>query len=418
MLIEHLEERIPDDGGQDQVDDDEDHVAEVAVREEVGRDRVGQKVHGEHLRVEARPVELHPQVGIGGQDDALEHNGEEQVRVVDDRGEHERLVDVDERGHERGASERLVLLGLGKEHQERQGQRVELATDHVVAREAVGVDVVRSGTGGKGGHVLGHAALGDGQRHRGERPARDTEEVEHVANESDEHHAGERLGEVGDRREQKADHGEDVDVDEIGEEERDGQARQDGDDAVEPVLNEVGDHRVLAEEAVAGCELVDHADHEADHHGGEHAARAELPHLERRAAVFERLWIHAEHVGADARKARDERAALVILLHAHAVRDDEGDEEAHEAERIGAQGREVGERRNEVADNADEARNGRDHRERNDVEDRVRHDAEPVVGGQALDHGDEVLLDAPLDFCHHMCHGPHYSTSKSSSSRS
>ena len=394
-----LEEGIPDQGRDHEVDADQDDVAEVAARHEEGGHCVGGKVHIEVDIVDGAPAKLEPEVGEGGQDDGDQNGGDEHEGVADDGAIRQGLVDVKDGGDKGGFAQQAILLGLCAEHEECQGKGGALTADVVVAAEPVGVDVLGLHTGGHQRGVLCDGGLGDGAGHRGEDPAGDAEEVEDVLEENDQHDAGCALGKAGDRLHDQLDHGKDVDLENEGQQIAHKEADEDGDDVVKPVLDEVGDDAVLTEEGVFRHQLVHDGHQKADEHGGEHTAGAKLAQIHERTAVH-RLEVHAHHIGADAGEACDQGTVLLFDLVQAVVGDDEDDEQADQAEGVGADGADVRQRRDKVADDGPDGGDSADHREGHDVQDGVGRDAKPEVGCDFVYDRDQD----PLDPCLYLFH--------------
>ena len=370
IVVGRLEEREPENRGDQQVHANQGDVANVATGHKERRDSIGQEVHVEILNVKARPAHAHPQIGVGRQDDGLKHHRDEHEGVGNDCREHERLVDVEQRRDDRGATERFVFLRLGKKHVESQRERGALAADHDVASNAVGVDIRRGKAGGICSHILGKGGLLDGLLDGREDPAGDAEEIEGVHDERNRNSARERLSKAGDGRQNDRNGAKDVNLKHVGEKPRNEKRQQDGDDVIEPVLDKVGDHAVLREERHASHALVDEAHDKAHNHGGEHTACAELGHL-KNVTVFSDRRIHAQHEGAYTGETGNHAAVLAIFLNRDVVRNDKRHKQANETEAERRERRRIGERRDKTADDVPKARDCRNHREGNDVEDRV-----------------------------------------------
>lgn len=195
----------------------------------------------------------------------------------------------------------------------------------LVAAEAVGVDVFGGQAGFDEGGVFGDGDFLDRHGDGCPYPAGDAEEVEDVHHEAEEDDAPDALGKVGDRAHEDGDDREYVDFHDVGKYEADEQAEHDREDVVEPVFDEVGDHRIFAKEGKVGHLFEDGGDDYADHHGGEQAGGAELCEGEG-GAFFDGRGVHAEHVGADGGEAGDAAAVAAVLLD-HGVM---GDQEYHE----------------------------------------------------------------------------------------
>lgn len=339
-VIGSLEEGIPDQSGDHKVDADQDDVAEVAARHEEGGNRIGGKVHIKVDVVDGAPTKLEPEVGECRQDDGNQDGGDEHKGVADDGAVLQGLIDVKNRGDKGGLAQQAILLGLGTEHEECQGKGSALTTNVVVTAKPIGVDVLGLHAGGHQRCVLCDGGLGDGAGHRGENPAGNTEEVEDVLEENDQHDTGSALGEAGNRLHDQLDHGEDVDLENEGQQITQEQADKDGDDVIEPVLDKVRDDAVLTKEGVFGHQLVHDRNQKANEHGGEHTACAKLAQIHERTTVY-RLEVHAHHIGADAGEACDQGTVLLFDLVQAVVGDDEDDEQTDQAEGIGADGTDV-----------------------------------------------------------------------------
>ena len=263
--------------------------------------------------VDGAPAHGKPQVGEAGQDDGDEYGRDQHEGVAHHGTVLQRLVDVEDGGHQGSLAQQAVLFGLGPQHKQRQRQGGTLATDVVIAAETVSIDVLGGQTGGNQLHIFCNGGLGDGTGNGGEHPARYAEEVEDILQENDQDDAGGALGKAGDGLHDDLHHGEHIDLCNVGKDITDGQADQNGQNIIEPVLDEVGDDAVLTEEGVVGHQLVDHRDHQAHHHGGEHTTCAKLAHGHQRAAVH-RFKVHAHHVHTDTGEACDHGAVFFANL--------------------------------------------------------------------------------------------------------
>ena len=270
----------------------------------------------------------------------------------------------------------------------------------VITAETVSVDILGRKAGSYQFCILSNSSLRNAAGNGGKHPAGDTEEVEHILQEHDHNDARCALCKTGNRLHEDLHHGKHIDLCNIGEQIGNGQADEDGRDVVEPVLNKVGDHTVLTKEGILGQQLVDDSHHQTDHHSSEHTACAELVHGNQRAAVH-RLKVHAHHVGTDAGKACDHGAVFLFDLLQTVVGDHEYHEQTNQTKREGAQRADVRQHRNKAAEDGPQGRDGTDHRERNNEQDRIRHDAEPEVRRDLVNDRNEMFLDPRLNLLHH-----------------
>ena len=109
----------------------------------------------------------------------------------------------------------------------------------MVPGESVGIDVLRGQASSHGGSVFGNCGLRNGAGDRRSNPTGNTEEVQHVLNDHDEHNARQRLGEAGNRRHENLNRGEHVNLDDKGEDVADEKRNEHREDVIEPVLHEI-----------------------------------------------------------------------------------------------------------------------------------------------------------------------------------
>ena len=241
--------------------------------------------------------------------------------------------------------------------------------------------------------------MGDGAGDRSEHPAGDAEEVENVLQEGNHHHAGHGLGEAGNGLHEELDHGEDVDLQNVCEEEGDEQADEDGKNVVKPVLHEVRNHAVLTEKGELDHQLVNQSDNQANEHGCEHTAGAKLGQIHQVAAVHTD-HVHTKHIGADAGKSGDHGPVLFLQLGQAVIGDDKDYKQSDHAEGIGAQSTNVWQDGDKTAEDSPQRGNGADHREGNDVQNRIGHNAKPEVLGDFVHNGNQVFFNPRLNRFH------------------
>ena len=271
----------------------------------------------------------------------------------------------------------------------------------MVTAESVGVNILGSHTGCHQGGVLRDGRLGDASCHGSEHPAGHAEEVEDVLQEYDEYHAGGALGKSGYRLHDNLHHGEYVDLQYVGKQVPHGQAQDNGNNIVKPVLDKIRKHAVLTEERELVHGFVHSRHQQTYHHGGEHAACAELGHSHQGAA-FHGLEIHAHQESADSRKSGNHGPVFLADLVHTVVRDHIGHKQTDEAEGKGADGGDVRQRRYKPPQNRPQGRDGADHGKWHNIKDGVSHDAEPEILRNLVDDGNQIFLDPRLNLIHHI----------------
>ena len=102
-------------------------------------------------------------------------------------------------------------------------------------------------------------------------------------------------------------------------------------------------------------------------------------------------------------RGRDLEAAVVFLFPDFVqtvIGNDKGHEQADQAEREGAKRRDIRQNRNKPPQNRPQRWDRADHGKRDDVKDRVRHNAKPEILSNFVHNRNEMLLDPFLNFFH------------------